>query len=414
MSIYGNRFPEATGSSGDVNTDKRLLALENKTRYLNADGKVQTEHVLDGAISQQSINTNIDNSIADLNTAVNSMVDKTQQLTSDGQLGTFAIYDENETTSQELINLNTKTTLTDHTTRVGDLEDEIDRLDGRIDTINGGSGTVTTAGVLDTPLNKSQQLINSENETFKTNTSSTLTSHTNSIAIKANSSDVLSKTNTTPYTPSSDYHPTTQKYVLDLVAGISGDVDSVNGQTGVVVLTADNISDDATAHKFASLSQLNKLDAIEANATADQTGAEIKAAYEAEANTNAFTDANVTNLAALVADLTARRTHDSTSSTTLDFSAARYYTRTLSSNQQFAITNANIDDEVEIFIASGGSGSINSTFLTHGGGGTMTPRMVTSLGDYITSVNTKILIKIVNVTGTAPATTVTYDAFLII
>jgi len=34
-----------------------------------------------------------------------------------------------------------------------------------------------------------------------------------------------------------------------------------------------------------------KLDGIEANATADQTGAEIKTAYEGEADTNAFTDA---------------------------------------------------------------------------------------------------------------------------
>ena len=39
-----------------------------------------------------------------------------------------------------------------------------------------------------------------------------------------------------------------------------------------------------------------KLDGIEANATADQTGAEIKTAYEAEADTNAFTDALLTKL----------------------------------------------------------------------------------------------------------------------
>lgn len=38
----------------------------------------------------------------------------------------------------------------------------------------------------------------------------------------------------------------------------------------------------------------SKLDSIEASATADQTGAEIKAAYEAEADTNAFTDAEKT------------------------------------------------------------------------------------------------------------------------
>ena len=40
----------------------------------------------------------------------------------------------------------------------------------------------------------------------------------------------------------------------------------------------------------------SKLDGIESNATADQTGAEIKSAYEAEANTNAFTDADHSKL----------------------------------------------------------------------------------------------------------------------
>jgi len=42
-----------------------------------------------------------------------------------------------------------------------------------------------------------------------------------------------------------------------------------------------------------------KLSGIEANATADQTGAEIKTAYEAIANTNAYTDAEKTKLAGL-------------------------------------------------------------------------------------------------------------------
>ena len=44
-----------------------------------------------------------------------------------------------------------------------------------------------------------------------------------------------------------------------------------------------------------------KLDAIEASATADQTGAEIKSAYEGEADTNAFTDALLTKLNAIEA-----------------------------------------------------------------------------------------------------------------
>lgn len=42
-----------------------------------------------------------------------------------------------------------------------------------------------------------------------------------------------------------------------------------------------------------------KLDGIESGATADQTGAEIKTAYESEADTNAFTDAEQTKLAAI-------------------------------------------------------------------------------------------------------------------
>jgi len=42
-----------------------------------------------------------------------------------------------------------------------------------------------------------------------------------------------------------------------------------------------------------------KLDGIEANATADQTGAEIKTAYEGEADTNAFTDAEQTKLSSI-------------------------------------------------------------------------------------------------------------------
>jgi hypothetical protein len=44
-----------------------------------------------------------------------------------------------------------------------------------------------------------------------------------------------------------------------------------------------------------------KLDGIEANATADQTGSEIKSAYEAVADTNAFTDAEKTKLSGIEA-----------------------------------------------------------------------------------------------------------------
>lgn len=75
-----------------------------------------------------------------------------------------------------------------------------------------------------------------------------------------------------------------------------GAVDSVNSQTGVVVLDADDIDDTSTTHKFTTAADISKLAGIEANATADQTGAEIKAAYESEADTNAFTDADHSKL----------------------------------------------------------------------------------------------------------------------
>jgi hypothetical protein len=52
----------------------------------------------------------------------------------------------------------------------------------------------------------------------------------------------------------------------------------------------------------------SKLNAIEANATADQTDAEIKTAYENNADTNEFSDAEKTKLAGLEANATADQT----------------------------------------------------------------------------------------------------------
>ena len=54
--------------------------------------------------------------------------------------------------------------------------------------------------------------------------------------------------------------------------------------------------------------QATKLDGIETGATADQTGAEIKAAYEAEADTNAFDDAAVAKLAGIETSATGDQT----------------------------------------------------------------------------------------------------------
>lgn len=64
--------------------------------------------------------------------------------------------------------------------------------------------------------------------------------------------------------------------------------------------TLDNIAAGATNVHFTA-SDETKLNGIESGATADQTDAEIKTAYENNANTNAFTDAEKTKLSGIAA-----------------------------------------------------------------------------------------------------------------
>ena len=79
-------------------------------------------------------------------------------------------------------------------------------------------------------------------------------------------------------------------------AAISGTTLSATGNITVVgTVDGRDVATDGT-----------KLDAIEASATADQTGAQIKTAYEAE--TNAFTDAQFTKLGGIEASATADQT----------------------------------------------------------------------------------------------------------
>ena len=71
-------------------------------------------------------------------------------------------------------------------------------------------------------------------------------------------------------------------------------VDELLNSDGVTFDMVAATTDEATASEkgYMSATDKAKLDGIEASATADQTGAEIKAAYEGEADTNAFTDAD--------------------------------------------------------------------------------------------------------------------------
>tara|TARA_R110002020_G_scaffold255088_2_gene468896 strand:- start:20442 stop:21104 length:663 start_codon:yes stop_codon:yes gene_type:complete len=83
--------------------------------------------------------------------------------------------------------------------------------------------------------------------------------------------------------------------------------ESSRGTWGTTLNTAITAIDAALADASSSAtgrmssSDKSKLDAIEASATADQTGAQIKTAYEAESDTNAFTDALLSKLNAVEA-----------------------------------------------------------------------------------------------------------------
>jgi len=75
----------------------------------------------------------------------------------------------------------------------------------------------------------------------------------------------------------------------------TGVLDAVH-QTGAQIKTAYEAESNTNAFTDA---EKTKLTGIEASATADQTGAEIKTAYESQSDTNAFTDAEKTKLSGI-------------------------------------------------------------------------------------------------------------------
>jgi hypothetical protein len=80
------------------------------------------------------------------------------------------------------------------------------------------------------------------------------------------------------------------------VAGALTVLGNYNSLNGNINLSGGSITLGGTVDGRNVSTDGDKLDLIEANATADQTGAEIKSAYESVADTNAFTDAEKTKL----------------------------------------------------------------------------------------------------------------------
>lgn len=84
------------------------------------------------------------------------------------------------------------------------------------------------------------------------------------------------------------------------------------GGTNDQILTkngTDNYATEWTTLLSITDAERTKLSGIETAATADQTGAEIKTAYESESNTNAYTDAEKTKLSGVEASATADQTN---------------------------------------------------------------------------------------------------------
>lgn len=129
--------------------------------------------------------------------------------------------------------------------------------------------------------------------------------------------DILIKRSSTTAAPSTlengelAYSSNSNKLFIGRPGGTTGDVDAIGGkaftdkldgieagatadQTAGEIKTAYESNADTNAYTD---SEKSKLSGIEAGATGDQTASEIKSLYESNANTNAYTDAEKSKLA---------------------------------------------------------------------------------------------------------------------
>jgi len=113
-----------------------------------------------------------------------------------------------------------------------------------------------------------------------------------------------------------------------------------------------------------------KLNGIEANATADQTGAEIKSAYEAVADTNAFTDAEKTKLSGIEASADVTDTTNVTSAGAAMLDSSPTFTGTVTADGGYSTSTGN-------FVTTSGSITTNSGNITANSGNISTSGNIT-------------------------------------
>ena len=129
-----------------------------------------------------------------------------------------------------------------------------------------------------------------------------------------------------------------------------------------------------------------KLDGIEANATADQTGSEIKSAYEAVADTNAFTDAEKTKLSGIEANADVTDATNVTSAGAAMLASSPTFTGTITAPNLNITTSGSLTTNIST--GTGTSGQTKTVNIGDGfsNGGTTTINLGASSGTAISKV----------------------------
>ena len=170
---------------------------------------------------------------------------------------------------------------------------------------NDGDALLTGALYWDTGVNQLYIWDGSNwNEAAFSVTGSVTSFNTRTGAVTLNSTDVNTALGSDAVLDS-DIGTTVQAYNSNLT-GINQGLATTDSPSFVGVTATGNITVSGTVDGRDVAADGTKLDGIETGATADQTGAEIKAAYELEAN--AFTDAQFTKLAGIETGATADQT----------------------------------------------------------------------------------------------------------
>jgi hypothetical protein len=207
----------------------------------------------------------------------------------------------------------------------------------------------------------------------------------------------------------------------DLLTMINVEAGATADQTDAEIKTAYENNADTNAFTDA---EKNKLSGIETGATADQTDAEIKTAYENNADTNAFTDAEKNKLSGIETGATADQTaseiktaYESNTNTNAFTDAEKNKLTGIAAGAEVNVQSDWTATTGDAFIKNKPTIPTNNNQLTNGAGYTTNTGTVTSIatgtglsGGPITSSGTIALGNTTVIAGTYTNTNLTVDA----